>query len=621
MDRHALICRNILEQPQTSQRELARAMNISLGAVNRLIKECLERNLITLLEDGHYQVTSDGLTLLEHYRVDGAVIIAAGFGSRFVPLTFETPKGLLEVFGERMIERQICQLHEAGITDISIVVGYLKEKFDYLIDKYQVKLLYNPEYSSKNTLATIYHGRHLFKGRNMYLLSSDNWMRENMFHTYECGSWYSSVYQEGDTSEWCLSFNKKGKIQSVEVGGHDSWVMYGPVFLRAEWSEYFLPVLEAYYSLPGTEQFYWETVYLELVNETAQRRLLEAGIHEVSHIPVRHLTTDMEPLSLYINQQSPDQVYEFENLEELRLFDSRYQNHSDNEAMELVSQVLHVPESEIHHIKCLKAGMTNKSFLFSVAEKTYICRIPGPGTELLINRRQEASVYEAVKPLNITEQVIYFNPENGYKISKYYEGARNSNAQDWADVSRCMKLLRQVHEAGLQVQHHFDIRERIEFYETLCRNHGGIPFEDYSQVKRKMDELMDYLEHLKRRETLSHIDSVADNFLFLPDGSLRLIDWEYAGMCDPLIDVAMCSIYSYYNEEQTDRLIETYLERQPDAQEKAVVYSYVALGGFLWCLWAVYKSQIGEEFGEYTLIMYRYAKNYYRKMQSLLQKL
>lgn len=612
MDRHALICRNIKDHPQTSQRDLARTMNISLGAINRLIKECLERGLITLLEDGHYQVTSHGLDFLEQYRADGAVIIAAGFGSRFVPLTFETPKGLLEVFGERMIERQIRQLHEAGITDITIVVGYLKEKFDYLIDKYQVKLLYNPEYSVKNTLATVYHARHLFRGRNVYLLSSDNWMRENMFHTYECGSWYSSVYQEGHTSEWCLSFNKKGKILRVEVGGHDSWVMYGPVFLRREWSEQFLPVLEAYYSLPGTEQFYWENVYLELVNETAQKRLLEAGIRQ---------KTDSEYLSLYINQQSPDQVYEFENLEELRLFDPRYQNHSDNKAMELVAQVLHVPESEIRRIKCLKAGMTNKSFLFSVGDKRYICRIPGPGTELLINRRQEAAVYEVVKPLGITERVIYFNPENGYKISEYYEGARNSDAGNQADVSLCMKLLKRVHEAGLQVQHHFNIGERIEFYETLCKSHGDIPFEDYPQVKAQMDELTDRLDHLGRPETLSHIDSVADNFLFLADGSLRLIDWEYAGMCDPLIDVAMCAIYSYYDEEQTERLIETYLERKPDKTEQTVVYSYVALGGFLWCLWAVYKSYVGEEFGEYTLIMYRYAKNYYRKVQNLVQKL
>lgn len=85
-----------------------------------------------------------------------------------------------------MIERQIRQLHEAGVYDITIAVGYLKEKFEYLIDKYQVKLLYNPEYSCKNTLATIYRARKVLQGRNMYVLSSDNWIRDNMFHSHEC---------------------------------------------------------------------------------------------------------------------------------------------------------------------------------------------------------------------------------------------------------------------------------------------------------------------------------------------------------------------------------------------------------------------------------------------------
>lgn len=618
MNRHALLCRNILEQPQITQRELAQVMDISLGTANGLVKECIEKGLVEGLEDGYYQVTSAGMVLLEQYRVDGAVIIAAGFGSRFVPLTFETPKGLLEVFGERMIERQIRQLHEAGIRDITIVVGYLKEKFDYLIDKYQVNLLYNHEYSVKNTLATLYHARRLFLGRNMYLLSSDNWMRENMYHTYECGSWYSSVFQKGNTSEWCLSFNKKGKILGVTVGGRDSWVMYGPVFLRKEWSEWFFPVLEAYYSLPGTEQLYWEHVYLDLMDGTAQKRLLDNKIATLCNTPVKQFGPDMKQLDLYINRQDEHQVYEFENLEELRRFDPKYQNHSDNAALELVAEVLHVPESEICNIRCLKSGMTNNSFLFSAGGKPYICRIPGAGTELLINRRQEASVYEAVKPLNITEHVIYFNGENGYKISEYYEGARSSDAQNWMDVALCMKLLKQVHQSGIQVEHSFDIRERINFYEMLCRDHGGIPFEDYPQVKEHMNQLMDALDQRNRPKTLSHIDSVADNFLFLPDGSLRLIDWEYAGMCDPLIDAAMCSIYSYYSKDQIDRLCELYLEHTPNQEELLTIYSYVALGGFLWALWAVYKSHAGEEFGEYTLIMYRYAKKYYVEIQKLL---
>ena len=177
-----------------------------------------------------------------------------------------------------------------------------------------------------------------------------------------------------------------------------------------------------------------------------------------------------------------------------------------------------------------------------------------------------------------------------------------------------MELLRRLHRSGIKVEHSFDIRERISFYENLCRSHGEIPFEDYPQVKKQMVELMDRLDSLNRPRTFAHVDSVADNFLFLPDGQLKLIDLEYAGMCDCLIDVAMCAIYSYYDDRQVDWLIRLYLQREPTAEEQTVIYSYIALGGFLWSLWAVYKSCIGQEFGEYTIIMYRYAKRFYRKI-------
>ncbi len=591
MNRLGLICRCIAENPYGSQRELAQKMNLSLGTVNTLIKECMQEKLIAHGKSiaGTYEMTGRGEAFLNQFKVDGALIIAAGFGSRFVPLTFEMPKGLLEVFGERMIERQIKQLHEVGVTDITIAVGYLKEKFEYLIDKYDVKLLYNPEYSSKNTLATIYRARKVLAGRNMYVLSSDNWMRSNMFHSHECGSWYASVYMKGSTSEWVLTYNKKGRITDVQIGGQDAWVMYGPVFFSKEFSEKFLPLLEEYYNTPGTEQFYWENVL------------------------IRHL----RELEIYINRQPDDQIYEFENLEELRLFDPRYQNHSDNKAMELVSDVLKVPESDIHDIRCLKSGMTNKSFLFRVHDRHYICRIPGPGTELLINRQEEANVYKAITPLKLSEHIIYMNGKNGYKIAEYYEGARNSRPDNWEDVAACMKELHRLHESDLVVEHDFDIRERISFYEKLCTAHGGTLFEDYEKVRTWMDELMDGLDALRRPKRLAHIDSVADNFLFLPDGSVRLIDWEYAGMCDPLIDISMCAIYSYYNDEAVEHLMDIYFGRKAKQEERLVIYSYIALGGFLWALWAVYKSAVGEEFGEYTLIMYRYAKRYYKKVKSL----
>lgn len=587
MNRYGLICRSIYENPEVTQRELAMVLDISLGTVNRLVNECAVSGFIeNNPERGKYILTDMGLDFLEQFRVDGAVITAAGFGSRFVPLSFECPKGLLEVFGERMIERQIKQLHEAGITDIVIMVGYLKEKFEYLIDKYNVKLFYNPEYSFKSTLTTVHCARELFRGRNMYLLVSDNWIKDNMFHAYECGSWYSSVYMKEETSEWCITSNKKGRITSVSIGGRDSWTLYGPAFLSKEFSDTFIPLVEEYYKRPGTEQFYWEQVVLEHIDD----------------------------LEFYSNAQPEDQVYEFENLEELREFDPKYRNQSDNEALRLISQVFRVEESEIQRIRCLKAGMTNKSFLFEVNGESYICRIPGVGTDRLINRKQEEEVYHLVEPLDITEHIVYFNGDTGYKIARYYDGARNSDAKNWPEMERCMVLLRKLHEAKIIASHSFDLRERILFYEGLCQNRQSILFEDYDEVRGWMDILLNRVEKLGRPKYLSHIDSVADNFLFLPDGSVRLIDWEYAGMQDPLIDIAMCGIYSRYNEEELNRLLGIYLERSPSEEERLVTYAYSALGGFLWCLWAVFKSLEGEEFGDYTIIMYHYAKLYYKEI-------
>jgi len=351
----------------------------------------------------------------------------------------------------------------------------------------------------------------------------------------------------------------------------------------------------------------------------ARRRLEEeaGGLLEAAQEASGLAASRWDEIEMDVNRQPDDQVYEFENLEELRLFDPRYQNHSDNAAMKLVAEVFKVPESHIKDIRCLKAGMTNKSFLFKVEDRHCICRIPGPGTELLINREQEKTVYDAVAPLEITEHVLYMNEKTGYKIADYYEGTRNADAADWDDMEKCMSMVRCLHQSGITVAHSFDIRERISFYEKLCRSHGALLFEDYEEVRGWMDWLMDTLDSMEHPKCLCHIDANVDNFLFFEDGSVKLLDWEYAGMCDPVMDVSMCAIYSYYNEEDMERLFRLYLQREPSEDELFALYANAALGGFLWCLWAVYKSILGDEFGEYTIIMYRYAKKYYRKLRKL----
>ncbi len=624
MNRKVILLRTIIEHPDITQRELAKLSGLSLGAVNGLLKECVAEGF---LESGELRsVTEEGKRFLEPFKVDRAIIMAAGFGSRFVPITYEIPKGMIKVLGERMVDRQIEQLNQVGITDITVIVGYMKEKFEYLRDKFGVKLLYNPEYATKNNLSTIWHARKLLYGKNCYILSSDNWLRENIYHSYEGGAWYCAAFSEGDTKEWVIGTNKKGRMTDVMEGGRNSWYMYGPAYFSREFSEKFLPVLERYYEIPGTEQYYWENVLMDMLNGFAGKRITAY----FGHVKEAENCSDIE---MYINPQPENMVYEFENLEELREFDESYREDSGSEAMRLVSTVFKVPESEIKRIRCLKSGMTNKSWLFSVSGKQYICRIPGEGTEKLINRSEEAAVYEAIKDTGITERLVYLDPDTGYKISRYYEGSRNADASNEVDLKACMAKLRTLHQSGIKVPHSFDIREKIKFYVSICESAGAsmnreaIPFEDFDKVYKDEMELCDILDRTGREKTIAHIDSVPDNFLFLEGADVsdterdlslvKLIDWEYCGMCDPLVDVGMFIIYAYMNEAEAERLIRIYFDREPTREELAVIYSYISLGGFLWALWAVYKEILGVTFGDYTLKMYAYAKDYYKKAMKL----
>lgn len=612
MNKKVILLRSIIENENITQRGLVTKTRFALGTVNKLIKESIKEGLI-IVSAGKYSLSEEGLIYLHPYRVQKALIMAAGYGSRFVPLTFDAPKGLLKVYGEAMIERQIKQLKEVGIDDITIVVGYMKEKFEYLIDKFGCKLIYNHEYETKNNLSTIHAAFDEINNFNTYILSSDNFIKNNIFHAYEGNAWYSARHYKEETREWQLVTNKKGRILKIFPGGKDCDCMLGPAYFSREFGQNFLPVLEKYYKMPGTDNYFWENVLMDCVNKTASKKINAY----YGHVPEVNMSTQIE---MFINLQPEDNVYEFESLEELRKLDPKYLEDSGSKAMRLVSRVFKVNESDIVNIRKLKGGMTNNSWVFSVKNRSYICRVPGKGTDKLINRNNEAQILKLLKPLKISENVIFFDPENGYKISEYYEDSRTANPHNEVDMSYCMKKLASFHKIGITSKNHFDIRERISFYEKLCGDFDGIPFADYPIIRGKKDELLKWLMKKERPVAFCHIDSVADNFLFLKGADIsknerdlskiKMIDWEYAGMCDPLIDVAMCAIYSYMDESGAYRLLCSYLDRKPENEEVDIVYVYMALGGLLWALWGVYKEQQGVNFTEYTIRMYRYFKKY-----------
>lgn len=556
-----------------NQQSIIKDSHYSHVSVGRALKSLKEAGFL----DEAYQVTDKANALYEEASPRRAIILAAGFGMRMVPINTETPKALVEVKGEILIERLIMQLHEVGITDITIVVGFMKEKFEYLIDQFQVKLMVNPAYATKNNLHSLKCA--IKKIDHCYIVPSDLWCRKNPFCAYENHSWY--MVSDKLDEESVVKVNRKEGLTLHSPGNQAIGICY----------------------LTGQEG---ETVK-ERVKALSLKRKYDDAFWEEA-------LCDKKEYIVPAKVVSAKDVIEINTYEQLRDLDGQ-SNQLQSDAIDIIMKALNVSAYDIVDITALKKGMTNRSFLFTCQKQKYIMRIPGEGTDQLINRRQEAAVYQAIDGLGISDDLIYINPDNGYKITKYLDDARVCDADCVSDLEKCMAKLKKFHQLALKVNHEFNIFEKIEFYESLWH---GMPsaYRDYAKTKEHVFQLKAYIDEHVEKKCLTHIDAVPDNFLFTKDKEgneeLRLIDWEYAGMQDPHVDIAMFCIYALYEREQVDRLIDIYFENQCTKEIRIKIYCYIAACGLLWSNWCEYKRNLGVEFGEYSLRQYRYAKEYYK---------
>lgn len=554
-----------------NQRILAKISGHSLGMVNRSIKSLSDSGFI----DSDMQVTEQGRELIRSRSPQNAIILAAGFGMRMVPINTMYTKGMLQVEGEPLAERLIKQLRQAGIEKIYIVVGFMKEEYEYLIDKYGVKLIVNKSYADKNNLYSLKTAEKYIG--NSYIIPCDIWCRNDPFSNIELYSWYMvSDRADGDSS---VRVNRKMELTAVEDGEAGN-SMVGIAYISSEDADALKKRLGEMCASDRNSDCFWEAA------------LMSGG---KMNVPARVV--------------SSEDYVEINTYEQLRELDDK-SGQLRSDAIELISKALGAAENEITDITTLKKGMTNRSFLFKCKGGRYIMRIPGEGTDKLIRRGEEAEVYELIKDRGICDEIVYISPENGYKITRFMENGRVCDPENTRDLERCMAKLRQFHGMKLKVGHRFDIFSRIDFYESLWQHKKSL-YKDYEKTKSSIMRLKEYIDKQPREECLTHIDAVPDNFLFSGD-EVYLIDWEYAAMQDPHVDVAMFIIYALYDREQADRLIDIYFEDKCSEAVRTKIYCYIAACGLLWSNWCEYKLDLGVEFGEYSICQYRFAKDFYK---------
>lgn len=562
------------EKKISSQRELSTLLNISLGNINSIISRLRKEHYI----DDSFNVTNKSYSMFNKTKPCNAIILAAGIGNRMYPINIDCPKALIEINGKRIIEQQIEFLIDKGIKEIIIVVGYQKEKFDYLIDKYNVELIFNEHYYDYNSFYSLYKVKDRIS--NTYLISSDLWLLENPFNSSEIYSW--RMFGKKSSNDSSVRSMKNGRILASRGKG-DS--VYGISYICSDVSKNIVNELNMMYAEDDFINLNWDIIFQKIKYNN-----IYAKYFDDKKICV---------ISSYSQLVSLDKNSSSLNIESLNI----------------IKNVFRINVDEISNIIPLKKGMTNKSFIFEVDGIKYILRIPGECTNELINRSNEYEVYNVINGKNICDDVIYINAKTGYKITKYIENSRTCDVNSRSDLEKCMKFLREFHNKNFKVKHSFNLFEQIDYYEKL-RGPIKSVYCDYKMTKSNVFLLKKFIDANIHKKTLAHIDSICDNFLIFKNSEnseeIRLIDFEYSGMQDPDIDIAMFCIYALYDKKNIDDLIDIYYENCCDCITRIKIYCYIACCGLLWSNWCEYKKIYGIEFGEYSIKQYRYAKDYYK---------
>lgn len=267
----------VIELPKASQRKLQEATGYSLGTINKTMKELTEQGFVS---EG--SVTDEGVAAMEPYRVKRALFIAAGFGSRLVPITLNTPKPLVRVNGIRMIDTLLDAVVAAGIEEIYVVRGYLGEQFDQLLYKYpNIKFIENPFYNEANNISSALLVRELMQ--NAYVLEADLVLSNPKLITkYQYISNYLGV-PTNYTDDWC--FETKNKvITKVKIGGNDCHHMFGISYWNAEAGAKLCDDIKKVYEMPGGKERYWDQVPLEYCLDNYNVEVRECTFDDIVEI-------------------------------------------------------------------------------------------------------------------------------------------------------------------------------------------------------------------------------------------------------------------------------------------------------------------------------------------------
>lgn len=252
-------------------------------------------------------------------------------------------------------------------------------------------------------------------------------------------------------------------------------------------------------------------------------------------------------------------------------------------------------------------GMTNRNFKVSLDGQTYVLRVPGNGTEGMVERRNEEINNKLSCKMGISPGIVYFNETNGVKLTNFIEGAETLNRatiQRYENLIQVADIFKTLHNSSVRLNNDFNVFREILNYEDLLQKANAKMYEGYDDIRNSVFALQDRLNILGIELKPCHNDLVPENFIADYDGRLFLIDWEYSGMNDPMWDFAALFLESEFCESSKEIVLNRYFEGSTDEIIKEKILIYQILMDILWSIWTCIKEAKGDDFGTYGIDRY-----------------
>lgn len=567
-----------------TQRKLSEKLKLSLGKINLKIKE-LEKNGFIIRNNGYY-LTKKGkneLRKIQKNKIKNAVILAAGESK-----DFDYPNGFVEVDNKTLIERSLNILLELGIKKIYVVVGYKKEYYEKLTKKYnEITLIENNNYEKTSS----YYSLSLIKNylsESFILLDSD------------------IIYEKKALKKLLDSEEKNLILISSETGSKDE------CYVELENDN----IIKISKDKSELKKIHGEMLGITKLSIDCFEKIMELKVENPYYsyeYSIAHIAKEKKLKALKINELAWGEVDNQEQYEKIlkEVYPKIKRNEEAEKTQEiknLLTSILDIKLIDIDEIEVL-GGMTNKNYLVLINNKKYVLRIAGVGTTSIINRYSEKINATEVARIGVDKELIYFNEENGIKISEYIEKAETLNPETSKkneNLFLTSNLLRKLHASNIKFENRFNVFNEIEKYENLIKNKNLLynKYENYLENRNKVFSLKKVIEKNGMIMVACHNDTVPENFIKNDKNEIFLIDWEYSGMNDPMWDLAAHSLESNFSQKEEGIFLENYFEKNIKKEDFLRIECYKVLQDFLWSIWTILKEENGDSFGTYGIDRY-----------------